>query len=153
MARPQPPENSESRFDFLARDYRQGFPAWCGFEVDRVAEGLFVTRLDVRPEHRQQDGFIHAGVMATMADHTAGYAAYTVVDRTRRILTVEFKINFLRPADGAVLICRSEVIKPGRQIVVAESEVTCLKGQSGSVAAKAMVTLASVAAESITDRV
>ena len=62
-------------FDYLKKDFVQGFPAFCGFEVVHVDDGVFETCLEVRDEHRQQDGFVHAGVMATMADHTAGYAS------------------------------------------------------------------------------
>jgi len=54
--------------------------------------------------------FIHAGLIATMSDHTAGYAAYTLVAENIRILTIEFKINFLKPAYGKELRCRSETV-------------------------------------------
>jgi acyl-coenzyme A thioesterase PaaI-like protein len=74
---------SKEWFEHLKVDYVQGFPAYCGFEVLHVAHGIFETRLKLRPEHRQQDGFVHAGVMATMADHTAGYAAFTTCSRRR----------------------------------------------------------------------
>jgi len=84
----------KARIEYLKKDFVQGFPAYCGFEVERVAYGRFETRLKLRPEHRQQDGFAHAGLMATMADHTAGYAAFTTVSESFRILSIEFKINF-----------------------------------------------------------
>ena len=129
---------------FLAEDYRQGFPAHCGFEVDRVDSGIFETRLTVRKMHRQQDGFVHAGVMATMADHTAGYAAFTLVPENQRILTIEFKINYFKPAIGDALACRSRVVHPGKKIIVSESEVFSQHGNSEKLVAKAMVTLMAV---------
>ena len=134
----------EERFSFLASDYRQGFPAHCGFEVDRVGSGVFETRLAVKEMHRQQDGFVHAGVMATMADHTAGYAAFTLVSESERILTIEFKINYFKPAVGDTLICRSRVVHPGKKIIVSESEIFSLNNQSEKLVAKAMVTLMAV---------
>lgn len=138
------------RFEFLKADYLQGFPAFCGFSVEAVNHGTFVTRLLVTADHHQQDGFVHAGVMATMADHTAGYAAYTTVDSGYRILTVEFKINYLRPAAGPIIRCRSQVIHAGKKIILSESEIfSCSTPDEASPGeekpvSKAMVTLMAV---------
>ena len=144
-------------FNYLKQDFVQGFPAYCGFKVDRVAQGAFETSLAVLPHHRQQDGFVHAGVIATMADHTAGYAAFTMVTHEFRILTIEFKINYLRPAKGKAVVCRSEVIKPGRQILVSESQVfsvadldqDTISGGREPLVSKALVTLMAVPASTI----
>ncbi len=130
-----------TRIAHLKKDYVQGFPAYCGFEVTKVDDGLFETRLAVRPEHRQQDGFVHAGVIATMADHTAGYAAYTIVSGEFRILSIEFKINFFKPAVDDELICRSKVINPGRTIIVSESDVFSVSGNTEKRVSRATVTL------------
>jgi uncharacterized protein (TIGR00369 family) len=132
---------NQDRFDFLKRDYIQGFPAYCGFEVVRVAYGQFESDLKIRPDHRQQDGFVHAGVIATMADHTAGYAAYTTVSEEFRILTIEFKINYFRPATGDAVVCRSRVISNGKKIIVSESEVFSISEGRERLVSKAMVTL------------
>jgi uncharacterized protein (TIGR00369 family) len=132
---------NQDRFDFLKRDYIQGFPAYCGFEVVRVAYGQFESNLKIRPDHRQQDGFVHAGVIATMADHTAGYAAYTTVSEEFRILTIEFKINYFRPATGDAVVCRSRVISNGKKIIVSESEVFSISEGRERLVSKAMVTL------------
>jgi uncharacterized protein (TIGR00369 family) len=128
--------------------------------VEQVADGIFVTRLELGRHHQQQDGFAHAGVIATMADHTAGYAAYTTVDEGYRILTVEFKINYLRPAAGPYILCKSKVIGRGRKIIVSESEVfspDALPSGRGApeterLVAKAMVTLTAVRADSLAGR-
>jgi uncharacterized protein (TIGR00369 family) len=137
---------NQDRFDFLKRDYIQGFPAYCGFEVLRVAYGQFESNLKIRPDHRQQDGFVHAGVIATMADHTAGYAAYTTVSEDLRILTIEFKINYFRPATGDAVVCRSRVISNGKKIIVSESEVFSISEGRERLVSKAMVTLMAVPA-------
>ena len=131
-------------FRFLRADYVQGFPAYCGMEVERVAAGQFDTRFAVKPHHTQQDGFVHAGVMATMADHTAGYAAFTLVDQNHRILTIEFKINYFKPAVGDSVKCRARVIHPGSKILVAESNVYAIAGENEKHVARATVTLMSV---------
>jgi uncharacterized protein (TIGR00369 family) len=142
---------SEERAAFLAEDFHRGFIAHCGFFAIRVEPGAFESELAVEDRLRQQDGFIHAGVMATMADHTAGYAAFTTVDPGFQILTVEFKINFLKPAFGRKLRCLARVIRGGSRIIVAESEVTDLREaeQQPEAVARAMVTLMAVRKEKL----
>jgi len=139
------------RIDFLKQDFEQGFPAACGLKAEEAGDGSFVSRLSLGRDHVQQDGFVHAGVMATMADHTAGYAAYTVVSEETRILTVEFKINYFRPAAGEAVVCRSSVISAGRRIIVAESEVFAVNGSRETRVAKALVTLTAVPAARLMD--
>lgn len=137
------------RADFLKQDYERGFIKYCKLEAVAVEWGHFRSRVVIGQEHRQQDGFIHAGVMATMADHTAGYSAFTTVPPEFQILTIEFKINFLRPAYGAALECESRVIRPGRQIIISESEVFDIRDLERAPVAKAMVTLMAVHKESL----
>ena len=137
-------EMSKERAAFLAKDYSRGFIKHCRFEAEDVQRGYFQSKVKIEDQHRQQDGFIHAGVMATMADHTAGYAAFTTVGEEFQILTVEFKVNFLKPAFGEVLICRPKVIRDGNSIIVSESEVFDVRKGEEILAAKAMVTLMAV---------
>ena len=139
------------RFEFLRKDYVQGFPAFCGFEVHKVEYGLFESILHVRPEHTQQDGFVHAGVISSMADHTAGYAAFTTVSEQFRILTIEFKINFLKPAKGNTIVCRSQVIKEGRTIIISESEIFSIEEEQEKRISKALVTLMAVPVENLSE--
>jgi len=138
-----------SWFEFLKKDFVQGFPAACGFEVVRADYGVFETRLHVLDRHRQQDGFVHAGVIATMADHTAGYAAYTTVSEKFRILTVEFKINYFKPTTGPLILCRSRVINNGRKIKVVESEVFSVFRGIEKLVSKGMFTDIAVAIEDL----
>ena len=84
-----------------------------------------------------------------MADHTAGYASFSLVPADRRILTVEYKINFLKPAKGDYLECESKVIKPGKKLLVAESDVFVVNGDKKVQVAKALLTMASVPEEKI----
>jgi len=137
-------EISEKRAAFLAKDYSRGFIKYCRFEADDVRRGYFQSSVKIEDQHRQQDGFIHAGVMATMADHTAGYAGFTTVGEEIQILTVEFKVNFLKPAHGEALVCRSKVIRGGNTIIISESEVFDIRNGEETLAAKAMVTLMAV---------
>ena len=137
-------EISKERAAFLAEDYSRGFIKYCRFEAETVQRGVFQSRVRIDDHHRQQDGFIHAGVMATMADHTAGYAAFTTVSEEFQILTIEFKINFLRPAHGEALSCLSRVIREGGRIIISESEIFDQRGEEEVLVAKALVTLMAV---------
>ena len=137
-------EFSRERRVFLTRDYSRGFIGDVGYKVHDYRKGYLGSRLKVLNRHRQQDQYIHAGVLATMADHTAGYAAFSLVDEDHRILTIEFKINFLQPAYGHGLICKSRILREGGRILVGESEVFDQRSSGEVLAAKALVTLMSV---------
>ncbi len=134
----------EGRKRFLKEDFERGFIHFCNIEAIEVGPGYFESAVKISDHHRQQDGFIHAGLLATMADHTAGYAAFTLVPEDHRILTIEFKINFLRPAFGERLVCKSQILRPGTWILVGESRVTDIRGGTEKEVARALVTLASV---------
>ncbi|MFO8085808.1 MAG: PaaI family thioesterase [Desulfobacterales bacterium] len=113
----------KERIDFLKKDFLTGFSSYCGFKIDRIESGEMDTLLRIRPEHLQQDGFVHAGVMASLADHTAGYASFSTVSDNHRILTIEFKMNYFKPCMGDTVVCRAKVIQNGKKIKVVESEI------------------------------
>jgi len=137
-------ELSVTRVRFLKKDYSRGFIEDVGYKAMKYQKGYLESRLRVLNRHRQQDHYIHAGVIATMADHTAGYAAFSLVPEDHRILTIEFKINFLQPAYGKTLICKSQILREGGQILVGESEVFDQRANEEEMVAKAMVTLRSI---------
>jgi uncharacterized protein (TIGR00369 family) len=118
------------------------FIADLGAQLTAIEDGWCETRLVPAKRHQQQHGRIHAGVLATLADHTAGCAARGAVGIDQDVLTVEFKINFLRPAVADRLRCRSYVLRAGKALVVAESEIYAEKHSQEKLVAKAMVTLA-----------
>ncbi|HEY5118765.1 MAG TPA: PaaI family thioesterase, partial [Anaerolineales bacterium] len=113
-------------------------------QLDSLGHGKCTTVLLLQPRHLQQDGYVHAGVQATMADHTAGAAAATLLQVGQIVLTAEFKINLLRAAKGDRLICRSKVLKPGKQLTVVESEIFCVASETEKLVSKATVTIAVV---------
>lgn len=115
-----------------------------GLRLERFAPGWCETVLQVEPRHLQQDGWVHAGVQATVADHTAGAAGISLVPEGHTVVTAEFKVNLLRPASGPVLRCRSQVLRPGRRLIVVESEVSAERPDGPVLTAKATVTLAVV---------
>lgn len=130
--------------------YQAPFIKGLGMELLEVLQSQCVTRFEVKERFLQQDGFVHAGVVATLADHTAGCAASTVIAKNQIVLTAEFKINLLRASIGPVLICESKVIKSGRTLIICESNVyqaSSLPSSEKSLSlmvAKALVTLVCV---------
>jgi uncharacterized protein (TIGR00369 family) len=94
-----------------------------GARLARVEPGVVEIELPFRADLTQQDGFLHAGVITTVADSAAGYAAYTLMPAGSRVLSVEFKVNLLRPARGELFVARAEVIKPGRTLTVVRADV------------------------------
>jgi uncharacterized protein (TIGR00369 family) len=91
-----------------------------------------VLRLPFRAELAQQHGFFHAGALTTLADTAAGYAAFTLMPEGAAVLTVEFKMNLLRPARGAVALARAEVLKPGRTLMAVRADVFCRAAEAGA---------------------
>jgi uncharacterized protein (TIGR00369 family) len=75
----------------------------------------------------QQHGFVHGGVVGMIADSAAGYAAMTTVSATDSVLTVEYKMNLMAPADGDKLIARGRVIRAGRTLIVTQAEVFAVR--------------------------
>lgn len=120
----------------------QGLVHTLGINLQDFGEGWFNTSMLPRPEISQQHGYVHAGAIATMADLSSGFAAYSLMAEDEDVLTIEFKINLLRPAAGELLECRAQVLKPGNMVTVSESEVFSVTGDKRQLVAKATVTLA-----------
>jgi acyl-coenzyme A thioesterase PaaI-like protein len=79
-----------------------------------------------------------------MADHTAGWAAATLIEPGDIVLTAEFKINLLRAAKGGRLTCQSKVLKPGSRLIIVESEVLCENESTSKLVSKTTVSIAVV---------
>lgn len=117
--------------DFAARVRasfeRQGIMRLIGARMTRVEPGLVEIEIAHRPDLTQQHGFFHAGVSSTIADSAGGYAAFTLFPADASILTVEYKMNLVAPADGDRLIATGRVLKPGRTLTVCELQVDAIK--------------------------
>ncbi len=135
------PRNPEFEKKVRAIVEKATFVGDVGVVMTRIEPGVCESELAVLPRHEQQNGFVHAGVLATIGDHTAGAAAGTLVDANEGVLTIEFKINLLRPAKGERVRCVSRVLRQGRTISVVESEIYV----ADALVAKMTVTLAVVA--------
>jgi uncharacterized protein (TIGR00369 family) len=120
---------------------RQSIMGLIGARLSRVAPGEVEIELPFRADLCQQHGFFHAGVTSTIADSAGGYAGFSLFPADASVLTVEFKINLLAPADGELLRAVGRVIKPGRTLTVTEAEVSVVKNGREKACARMAQTL------------
>jgi uncharacterized protein (TIGR00369 family) len=118
------------------------FVAHLGIELENLGEGWCEAALPLQDWHLQQTGVVHAGVLATLADHCAGAAASTQLAEGEFVVTAEFKINLLRGARGERLCCRAEVLKRGSTLTVVESQVYAESAGRRELVAKLNATMA-----------
>lgn len=94
-----------------------------GASMPVVEAGYTEIHLPHKPEITQQNGYIHGGVVGMIADSAAGYAASTLTTAEAGVLTVEYKLNLLAPADGQLLIAEGSVVRYGRTLIVTRADV------------------------------
>ena len=99
---------------------RQAAMATIGAELTRVEHGTVEIELPFDIKLTQQHGILHAGIIAAALDSACGFAAYSVIDPSASILTIEFKINLMSPGRGERFLFRGDVTKPGTTIIVAD---------------------------------
>ena len=112
-----------------------------GAELAVVQPRVVEVVLPYRRELTQQDGYLHAGIITTIADSAAGYAAFTLMPAGSRVLSVEFKVNLLRPASGEKFLARAEVIKPGKTLTVVRADVFGTTGDEQTLVASMLGTM------------
>ncbi len=145
LTEPVQPRNPDYQTE-INRVFRKApFIADIGMALIEVTPGRCRSRLDLQERHLQQDGFVHAGVLTTVADHTAGTAGASLVAAGHYVLSTDIKISLMRAAAGSRLHCRARVLKSGRRLIFTESEVFSEDArQEHTLVAKALVTLAVV---------
>ena len=102
---------------------RQGIMHTIGATLEAIAPGEVAIRFAPQDALSQQLGFVHAGVVATVLDSACGYAAFSLMPENAGVLTIEFKISLLAPAQGDYLVATGRVKKPGRTITFAEGAI------------------------------
>ena len=107
---------------------RQKAMALIGATFSVVEPGHVEVSLPWRDDLTQQKGFVHGGIIGMIADTACGYAAFSLMPADASLVTVEYKINILAPARGA-LVARGEVIRPGRTLTVTRGEVYAEDGK------------------------
>jgi uncharacterized protein (TIGR00369 family) len=112
-------------FETIVRDSfaRQTFMATLGATLARVAPGEVDIALPFRGDLVQQNGALHAGVLAAIADSACGYAALTLMPEGANVLSVEFKLNLLAPATAASFLARARVLRSGATLSVCSADV------------------------------
>jgi uncharacterized protein (TIGR00369 family) len=140
----------DPEFERRVRDSfgRQALMGHLGAEIARLEPGLCEITLPFRPELSQQHGFFHAGITSTIADSAGGYAAYSLMPADSSVLTVEYKINLLAPADGERLFARGQVVRPGRSLTVCELRAFVVKGGTETLCAVGTQTVFCLAGKS-----
>jgi uncharacterized protein (TIGR00369 family) len=102
---------------------KQALMQLIGAELSRIEPGIVEINLSYRTDLTQQNGYLHAGIVTTIADTACGYAAYSLMPAGSQVLSVEFKVNLLRPAQGDKFLARAEVLKAGKTLTVVKADV------------------------------
>jgi uncharacterized protein (TIGR00369 family) len=102
---------------------RQKFMALLKAILVKTEPGFCEIHIPYNDSLTQQHSFIHGGVVGTIADTTSGYAAFSLMDASSSILSVEFKLNLIAPAKGDLLIGRASVLKNGKILTICRAEV------------------------------
>ena len=124
---PFDPRNPDWETNVRGSFARQAVMSLIGAEMGVLSPGHCEIRLPFRADLTQQNGFFHAGITSTIVDSAGGYAGLTLMPAGSEVLTVEFKLNLLAPADGDFLGAEGRVLKSGRNLVITRGEVYAIK--------------------------
>jgi uncharacterized protein (TIGR00369 family) len=124
---------------------KQGLMHTLGASLALVEPGTVEIILPASPSVSQQHGFVHAGAVAAIADTAAGYAALSLMPVGVGVLTAEYKINLVAPAKGDRIIARGRVVKAGRTLTLAQTEVFAQSSAGEKLVALLTATLMSIA--------
>ena len=127
---------------------RQGLMRHLGATIEEIDRGEVRIRMPYRAELTQQHGYFHAGGTSAIADSAGGYAGLSVFPADSSVLTVEFKINLLAPAEGEHLEAVGRVVRSGRTLTICQIEVFGVTGEARTLVAIAQQTLMCMAGRS-----
>jgi len=120
---------------------RQNVMRTMGISIADLSPGHIVLEMAHNDALTQQHGFLHAGIVSTALDSACGYAGFSLMPPEAAVLTAEFKINLLNPADGERFRFVADVVKPGRTLTICEARAYAVKGQKEKVVATMTATL------------
>ena len=135
---------SETEARILASFAAQGLMHTFGAEIVHVGRGEVHIAMPSSPALSQQHGHVHAGALTSLVDTACGYAAMTVAAPGCDVLTVEFKVNFMRPARAERFLAIGRVVKSGRTLTVCAGEVTTDDGTTREAVALMQATIISI---------
>ena len=142
------PRNPDYEAQTRASFARQAVMGLIGAEMTSVTPGATEITLPMRDDLTQQRGYIHAGIVTTIVDSACGYAAYTLTPPGADVLTVEYKVNFMAPAQGERLIARGRVIRAGRTLTVCAGDVVAVRDGAEHPVATMLATVMTLATPS-----
>ncbi|MGB0367820.1 MAG: PaaI family thioesterase [Flavobacteriales bacterium] len=119
----------------------QKFMEHIGAELIDVQPGFCEMHVPFNENLTQQNGFFHAGVISTVADNVAGYASLSLMNEHSTVLSVEFKLNLIRPGAGELLIGKGEVLKYGKTLTVCRADVFIVMDGIEKLCAAAQLTM------------
>jgi uncharacterized protein (TIGR00369 family) len=136
-------EARSPRFEERVRESfaRQRLMQTIGARILRVTPGEVLIELPFRDDLTQQNGYIHAGAVASILDSACGYAAMSLMPEDSDVLSVEYKINLLSPARGEKLVAVGRVKRAGRNLTVCEGEVLAVTGDEEKLVAAMLATM------------
>ena len=120
---PHQPRNPAFAEEIKQSFAKQTIMGLIGAVLSRVEPGVIEITLPYRADLAQQHGYLHAGIVTTIADSACGYAAYSLMPPNSEVLSVEFKVNLLRPAKGEKFLAVAEVVKAGKTLTVVRADV------------------------------
>ena len=120
---------------------RQPAMALIGASIVVLEPGCVEVAFPFRPELTQQDGFVHAGIISAAADSACGYAALSSMPAGSEVLSVEFKLNLLRPAAGERFVARASVLKSGKTLTAVRADVFAFIGEKQRLIAAMQATM------------
>ena len=94
-----------------------------------------------RNDLTQQRGIVHAGVLTSILDSACGYAALTMMPEDADVVSVEFKVNLLRPTDGDLFMAEGRVLKAGRTLTVVRGDAYVNSAQGRTLVATMLATM------------
>lgn len=142
--------NPDFKSDIEDKLERQEFMKLMGFKVTKIEVGRVEGELVLEQRHRQHKGFTHGGVIATLADIVAGFAAVSLVPKDHHVVTAEIKVSYFHPGLGDKLLAKGFVLKQGRKLNFCEAEVYAVKGEEEPLLiAKASTSMATITPEDI----
>lgn len=102
---------------------KQGLMKTLNAQLAEVEKGRVKITCEFSEALTQQHGFFHAGVATSIVDSACGFAALTLMPENSEVLSVEFKINFMKPAKTDKLIAIGKILQSGKTLTICEGYV------------------------------
>ncbi len=112
-----------------------------GASLELVEPGRVHIAVPFSPALTQQHGYVHAGVISSIADSACGYAALTLAPKDSEVLTVEFKISLLAPARGLRFLALGSVLRAGKRLSFCTGEVRAIRESNEELIATMLSTI------------